>query len=206
VNQGQVAGYVPIKKSGRDLRASFWKEDGKTGVENTISMLTNVLQITQSMFPAQASPAQIAGIDRAIKDQVAALLHSGRPRLKLQTRIIDSALFMPTRRQAFRNLVRNKGEGLAGLTDEQVSQVLGSGLKGLDSERIEMFLRELITIIGGSELLTQRFDLAAMMTAFSQSMNLGFDLGAFVVAAPAAPASPGGTGNPEPGVETPPIA
>lgn len=197
VNEGQVAGYVPIKRSGRDLRASFWKEEGKTGVENTINMLTNVLQLSQSMFPAQASTAQIAGLDRAVKDQVAALMHSGKPRLKLQTRIIDSALFMPTRRQAFRNLVRGRGEGLKGLTDEQVAKVLGSGLKSLDSERIEMFLRELIGVIGSSEILSQRFDLPGLLNAFSRSLNLGFDLGNFVMEQPQQPQGQGEPGVPE---------
>ena len=179
IKQGDVAGYVALEMSGRDIRTGLWKDTNSAAVNNVIEMLTNSLNMVQQFFPNQALPSQVAGIDRAVKDQVSAVLAGGQARLRMQTRVIDANLFLPVRKQAVRNRLRGEPEGFKGLQEEEISTLLGGGLKSLSAERAAASFRELLQLIGVSQEILQITDLPKLLNAFSETLNLDIRLGDF---------------------------
>lgn len=179
MKEGQVAGFIKMKVSNRDIRSAMYKDPGQGAPQDVINMLTQVLELTRTFYPDQALPAQVAGIQRATTNQVSAVMNTGQAKLRLQARLLDSGVLAKIRLQAFRNHQRFQGEGLKGLTDEEVSVILGSGLRSFDAERIQMILREIMNLIGGNQELIQEFDMVAMLNAFGDAMNLPFKLGDF---------------------------
>src|SRR6185369_1608941 len=97
------------------------------GVDKALEAVDSSLAIKDKFFPSQALPSQIAGIDRAVKSQVATVVQGGQRSLRTLLRVIDSNLMLPTRMCAFRNLKRNAPSGIDQITDEQVAKMLGSG-------------------------------------------------------------------------------
>jgi len=179
IREGDVAGYVEMETGGRDIRTGIWKDTNSAAVNNAIEMLTSVLNLSQQFFPNQALPSQVAGIDRAVKDQVSAVMAGGQARLRMQARVLDTNLFLPMRRQGARNYLRGNPNGFQGLQEEEITSLMGSGLKSLSAERAVAVFREMIQFIGVSPDLVAGTDLPRLLNAFSEALNLDLRLGDF---------------------------
>ncbi len=189
IQQGDVAGNIPSKVPGRDVRSGLMTLDSSSGTERVFEMLGAVREIMQSLYPAQALPAQIAGIDRAVKNQVSAVMQGVARRLHMTARLLDDDLLGPMRMQAYRNLAAFDSDGLDGLTEEEVGKILSSGMGQLNKEVLVADLRELIFALMQNPESAAQFDLPGLFTQLSRFMNSPVDLGEFVVQA-APPAGP----------------
>ena len=196
IEKGDVAGWLASKAPGRDVRSGIQTLDSNTGVDKTVEMLANNEQMMQKLFPSQALPSQVAGIDRAIKNQVAAVMQGVQRRLHMSAKVIDSDIFAPLRVQCYRNLVAGDGSDLSGLDEEAVAAVLGSGLQQLNKESVASEVKELLYAILQSKEIAPGVDLAGLMEYWSQMMDMPSGLDEFFKqAAPAAagPVNPDGT-------------
>src|SRR3546814_5794947 len=75
VPDGEVAARVPIKAQGfnKDIRTLVYHEAATLDTKQTLGDMQGVMDLTNQFFPTQSVPSQIAGIDRAISSQVAAV-------------------------------------------------------------------------------------------------------------------------------------
>jgi len=187
VEPGDVAGTIPSKQPGRDVRTGMMTLDSTTGVEQTQAMIGVVMDLIQKLFPSQALPSQIAGIDRAVKNQVAAVMQGVARRLHMVCKCIDADIFNPMRLQSYRNLAINDADGLDGLDEETVASVLGSGIMQLNREQTAAEIKEIIYAILQNPEAATYFDLMSLMSYWSRMMDSPSDLGDFVKAQPPAP-------------------
>lgn len=194
LDQGDVAGVLKSKVPGRDVRTGMMTLDSSTGTEQAMGMLQQVLAVMKELYPSQALPSQIAGMDRAIKSQVSAVLQGSQRRMHMMARILDSSLFGPMRLQCYRNLAAGDGEGLNGITEEAVATILGSGLHSLNAEASAELLKEIIFAVIQNQEGMQYFDVPKLFQLWSLLMNLPFDLSSAV--RQQIPAGPEGTTQP----------
>lgn len=181
IQQGDVAGWLMSKIEGRDVRTGLMTLDSSTGVEKVPEMMNFVMGMIQQLFPSQALPNQIAGIDRAVKNQVAAVLQGVQRRLHMVCRIIDTDIMAPMRLQCYRNLAMNGSQAeFTGLTEETVAKILGSGLNQLNREVVASEIKEIIYAVLQNPESASVFDLIKLFTYWSQLMDSPSDLGDFV--------------------------
>jgi hypothetical protein len=180
LEEGDVAGIYKSKVPGMDVRTGLHKQDTSTGVEGAISALGSTLELTNKLFPAQAAPSQIAGIDRAVKSQVSTVMAGAMRRLHMTARILESSLFRPTMVEAYRNIARYDSETVSEISDEDVAQLLGTGLESLEAERVSEVLTDLMQAALQSREGQQTFDFNKLLSYISKVKNLTTDLGQFV--------------------------
>ena len=184
LQQGDVASVMHSKTPGRDVRTGMLKLDSSTGVEKIPEMLNMVFDIVQRLFPSQALPSQIAGIDRAVKNQVAAVMQGVARRLHMVAKIMDADIMTPLRISCYRNLAAGDNADLQGLNEEEVATVLGSGIAQLNRESTASEIKEIIYAILQNPAAATVFDLVKLMTYWSRLMDSPSDLGDFVKAQP----------------------
>lgn len=187
LKQGDVASVLHSKIAGRDVRTGMIKLDSSTGVQEIPQMLTMVFDIVQKLFPSQALPSQIAGIDRAVKNQVAAVMQGTARRLHMVAKIVDADIMTGLRMACYRNLSAGDNTGLDGLDEEMVATVLGSGIAQLNRETTASEIKEIIYAILQNPQAAGVFDLVKLMTYWSRLMDSPSDLGDFVKAQVPAP-------------------
>src|SRR5690606_24644765 len=134
----------PSKTPGRDVRSGIQDIRGTTGDRSTLDSLARLLALMQQFFPVQALPSQIAGMDRAVQSQVAAVLQGVNRRLHMLVRIIDSDILGPARFEQFMNIVRNGAGSTGGLTNRDIMNMLGSGLAQLNREAAAQAMQQLL--------------------------------------------------------------
>lgn len=194
--KGDTVGILPSKIPGRDVRSGIMALNNSAGVDQALTAVDASLAMKDKFFPSQALPSQIAGIDRAVKSQVATVIQGGQRALRTLVRTLDSGMLLPTRMSAFRNLKRNGADGINTLTDEDVAKMLGSGIESMEAERVSEALWQLVYAIIQNVEANQTFDVPMILTYLSRIDNLSVDLGKFVRApaqpAVAAPGNPAG--------------
>lgn len=195
---GTTAGRVPSKMPGRDVRSGLLDIKGNMNNENTMQNLMTVMQLMQQLFPAQAMPAQVAGIDRAVQSQVAAVMQGMSRRLHMTVRILDDDIMGPFTHASYRNIALNSDVGITGLTDADARLILGSGVQQLNIEQAEAAYRELFFAILQNPQLVQEneIDIFAMIQYWSVLKTLRVPVDSFKKQQSAAQsAQPGGTPN-----------
>lgn len=192
LEEGAVAGAIPTKVPGRDVRTLISDISTNTGVDDAMNNLAQVLNLVKEFAPSQALPSQVAGIDRAVKNQVSAVMQGAQRKLQMLARLADSLVYTPARLACYRNYLRYDPDGIRDLKDEEVARVLGSGIEAMNSERVVEILREIIFAIMQNQEAHQAYDVPGLMAYMSRVMNIGVDLGSFVKQPPVAPPAPGG--------------
>jgi hypothetical protein len=201
VEAGSTAVRIPSLQPGRDVRSGLMKLDGSAETQNTMQNLMFLMQFVKEFFPAQALPSQIAGIDRAIGSQVAAVLQGAGRRQHMLVRTMDADIMNPFTHALFRNIAYNSNTPLTGLTDEQARRILGSGLQQLTIEQAEQAFRELLFAVIQNAQAAQELDVVAMVTYWASLMNIPAPVETF--RRQQAPA-PGADGQPPAGNQPPP--
>ena len=180
LEQGDVAPILKSKVAGRDVRTGFLQTDSNAGVGESFTMLTQMMEIVRLFYPSQGLPAQVAGIDRAIGPQVAAVMQGSVRRLHMLCKLLDVDLMGPTRIQCYKNLSVNDAAGLENLTEEVVAKVLGSGLEHLNAEKAAAAIQAMIFALFQNPDSMATFDMPGLMTYWSRLQNSPSDLGDFV--------------------------
>lgn len=177
--KGEVVGIVPMRTGGRDARAGLQSLTGDTGVGQALDAVSSTLALKDRLFPSQALPSQVAGIDRAVTSQVAAVTQGSQRSMKMLLRLMDSSILLPSRLAAFRNYKRYQREGIEDLTDKDVAKLLGSGIESIEAERVADALWKLLYAIVQNQEAMQSFDVPGLLTYISRVGNLSVELGNF---------------------------
>lgn len=189
LRSGEPVGLLESKQPGRDVRTGMMTLESSAGVENAMNAVAQTMDMKNQMFPSQALPSQIAGIDRAVKNQVTTVVQGATRSLRTMLRTLDTTLMLPSRMGGFRNLKRLDPTGIDQMSDEQVAKMLGSGIESMESERVlEILWQLLYAIIQNQESMTL-FNVPAILTYMSRVGNMSVDLGQFA-REPAQPATP----------------
>lgn len=180
LKQGDTVGVLESKLPGRDVRTGITALASNAGVDEALKAIDSTLAMKDKFFPSQALPSQLAGIDRAVKSQVATVVQGAQRSLRTLLRALDSTLMLPTRLCAFRSYKRYDSEGIDGMNDEQVAKMVGSGIESMEAERVSQAIWQLIYAIIQNQEAMQVFDVPKLMTYASRVDNLSVDLGSFV--------------------------
>jgi hypothetical protein len=176
---GEVAGLITSKQAGRDVRTAITELNNASGVEQTLSAVDTSLNLKDKFYPSQAMPAQVAGIDRAVKSQVHTVVHGATRSLRTILRELDSTLMLPSRMGGYRNLKLYDKEGINELTDEAVAKLMGSGIESMEAERVSEVLWQLLYAIIQNQEAMQVFDVPKILSYLGRVGNLSVALGSF---------------------------
>lgn len=182
LQSGQTSGWVPTKTPGRDVRSIIASLNTEQDTARHFNGIANLLQLMKEMFPSQGLPAQVAGIDRAVNSQVAAVMLGAVRRLHMWVKSLDATLFGPWRVGCYRNHIKNSKEANAfsSITEKDVAALLSSGLAQLNREVAASAIeRILFTLIQNPDSAAQ-FDLVGLFKYWSMMLNNGMDLSQFV--------------------------
>lgn len=201
---GDVAGILTMK--GEAAAANLSPSQGIARIQNNASETRTVVQdiaslmgLMQQLFPSQSLPSQIAGIDRAIESQVAAVMQGVSRRLHMAAHLMDDQILTPTRMAAYHNIgalaSADVKTSLEGLGHSDVILALGTGLKQINREAAAMALqRILFALIQSPDTVQQNgIDILKIMEYWGQLFEIDLDIDSFKLPAE----------NPEAGAQQP---
>lgn len=208
ISRGEVAGILKSKKPGADVRTGFMNLKTELDTRTNIADAGNILDLMKQFFPNQALPAQVAGMDRAVSNQVTAVMQGAMRKLHMIVRLMDSVLMQPVRTAQYRNIATNDKDKskLRGITEEEVAALLNSGLGQIGREASAESLRTLIFALIQNPDSAAGYDIPGLFTLWSSLLNIGTDLGEFVLPPPAPaqnqgdPNATGVAAAPQPGI------
>lgn len=210
IPQGEVAARVPIKPQGwgRDIRTMVQHDSNMLDTKQTLGDLQGMMSLIDQFFPTQSLPSQIAGIDRAVDSQVAAVQQGANRRQQKGARLIDESMLRPMRCSMYYNIVQYQQDNaavadfytgkevkidLSKLRDMNLSLIIGQGLKALDRQAMQGQLREIIFAMIQAPTISERIDLLGLLDYWTSMMDLEMNLKQFELAPPTA-ALPGAAG------------
>jgi hypothetical protein len=211
VPAGEVAGYVPFETTGygKDVRAAVYKDTTTLETKQTMQDLSAVMEIVNQFFPTQALPSQIAGLDRAIDSQVAAVQQGTNRRQQKTAKLLDDSLFRPSRACMYYNIIQFQKDGaevsdftgkpitinLESLRATDLPFIIGQGLKAIDRMMIAGKLQQIIFALLQSQQ-AQGVDILALIDYWTSMMDVDINFKQFRLQ-PAQPAE--GDPNAQPG-------
>jgi hypothetical protein len=183
--------------------------------KQTMGDIANMVDLTQKFFPSQGLPGQIAGMDRAITSQVAAVQQGANVRNQKGARLLDETLFCPLRIDMYKNIIqRFDGKtiqdydgseiklDISAMKSSDVQFVIGMGLKTLDRNFAASSMQSIIFAMIQAPQVGQQMPLLQMMDYWTRMIDIDLNLQQFIDAqqkmmqmqqAAAAQAAQGGT-------------
>lgn len=214
VPQGEAAARVPMKPAGvgQDIRTMVYHDDNILDTTQNAQTMENAMNLLEQLLPLQANPAQIASIDRAVKNQVASVKQGANRRIHGIARLLDNQAFRPARVLMYYNILQylqrpidvtiggqSQSVQPAQLRDLELQFILGNGLQALDLEGVIENLRDLIFAILQSQQAAEQFDVPALLNYLSTQMNMNVNLDQFKrVQPPVALEEAGNVSQPQP--------
>jgi hypothetical protein len=90
----------------KDIRTMIQHDNNTLDTKQTLRDLQGMMGIIDQFFPTQSLPSQIAGIDRAVDSQVAAVQQGSNRRQQKGARLIDESMLRPMRCSMYYNIVQ----------------------------------------------------------------------------------------------------
>lgn len=189
--EGEVAGRIALKTglpAGKSIDSIIWQNSNQIDTQQTLRDLGAMMDLIQTFFPTQALPGQIAGIDRAVKDQVAAVLQGANRRMHKTCKLIDETMMRQIRFMMFYNILQYQpsGEvvGVDGrpitidkgkLQESNVMYIIGQGIKALDKQYTAGQLKEVLYAILQSPVAAE-VDILGLMSDWADLLGINTDL------------------------------
>lgn len=215
IPKGEVAARLPVesKAYGKDIRSFIWESRSAYDTKQTMNDLEVVMGIVNQFFPTQALPSQIASIERAVSNQVAAVQQGANRRQQKTARLLDDSLFRPMRFAMYYNILQYQPDGeeltdfytgqqitldLAAMKDTNLPYIIGQGLKAIDRMSTSQMMQQVIFALIQAPQAAQGIDLLAMIDFWTSMIDIDMDMKQFRVAPPAVggPPAVGPDGNP----------
>ena len=217
--QDDVAAKVPMEPGGygKDPRASIWKPETNVDTKEQMDQITKLLELMEYIFPTRLLQ-NVGNIDRAIGEQIAALLAAAyRDSWKL-ARTLDEQALSPCRFVCVSNIKQFQTEmtldtdaGAVEISPSTLRQTnfefkIGEGLKMIDRLTIMSAVGDILNRLLQSQAV-QGVDVLGLLTWYSGLAGNETDLTQFRLAAPQAPGTPGTPGGQQlPGAPAGPTA
>jgi hypothetical protein len=198
IPEGEVAARIPALASaaGKDLRNSIWQADNSNlDTENAMQALDQVMRIVNQFFPTQALPSQIAGIDRAVNSQVAAVQQGANRRQQKSAILLDNTCLRPMRFGLFYNILQYQADGqditdfrgrpvtinLQELRETDLPFIIGMGLKAIDRAAIADRLQQVIFALIQNPQAAQRINVLKLIDYWTDMMDIDVDMTQFEI-------------------------
>lgn len=208
VPEGEVAARVPIKPQGygQDLRTMVQHDNNTLDTKQTLQDLKGMIEIIDQFFPTQSLPSQIAGIDRAVDSQVAAVQQGANRRQQKGARLIDDTMMRPFRFALYYNIVQFQPDGedvadyfkgtqqkvdLSKLRDMNLVYLIGQGLKAIDRQQVASQMQQLIFALIQAPSAAQQIDILGMLDYWTTMLDVDTNMKQFALPPPPAAAAPG---------------
>lgn len=196
IPEGEVAARVPLKPSyqGKDIRELIFKEAGSLDTKQTLQDLDGVMGLIAQFYPTQSLPSQIAGIDRAVTDQVAAVQQGANRRQHKAARLLDDSVFRPLRFAMYWNIVQYQPEtaeitdfytgkpvtiNLESLRNTDLPFIIGQGLKSLDRQSAASMIQSVIFALIQAPQAAQEVDILKMIDYWTSMLDVDMDMTQF---------------------------
>jgi len=211
IPEGEVAGRVPAEPTaaGKNLNEAIWRDETNIDTENSMQSLDAVMKIVNQFFPTQALPSQIAGIDRAVSQQVVAVQQGANRRQQKSALLLDSTCLRPMRFSLYYNILQYQRDGaemtdfrgrkvtvdIENLRNTDLPFIIGMGLKAIDRQMIADRLQQIIFALIQNPQSAQRVDVLALIDYWTDMQDIDVNMKQFEltneqVAANAAAANP----------------
>lgn len=197
LKEGVVSANVPSKLQGRDVRTGILHDTTQVDVREMLPAMGQIMQLMNQLFPAQSLPSQVAGIDRAVKNQVAAVMQGANRRLHMNVRDLDSGVMGPLYMNLYRNLDRYGNGDYKGVHEQDIITLIGTGLMQLNRESAEEAMRALLFALIQNPQSAQQLDIIALMNYWASLSGVDINLDSAMKnqGQPPSPVAPGGPGN-----------
>lgn len=196
VPDGEVAAKIPMKPAaaGRDVRTFMFEMNQGPETRTTMQDLQGVMELINMFFPTQALPSQVAGIERAVTNQVAAVVQGANRRQLMRARLLDDTMFKHVRFGMYYNIIQYQPAeqqvvdfytgatvdvNLEALRSTELPFVIGQGLKALDKESVENKMQNLIFAVLQSQRANEQIDVVGMMDFWVKMMDIDADMEQF---------------------------
>lgn len=193
---GEVAARLAVKPSGygRDIRTAIWDKNNTLDTKQTLGDLQGVIEIINQFFPTQALPSQIAGIDRAVSDQVAAVQQGANRRQQKTARLLDDSLFRNVRFCMYYNIIQYQPTEaqvidfftgkpvqiqLDKLRNTDLPYIIGQGLKAIDRQAAAQMLQNVIFALIQAPQAAQQIDLLGLIDYWTSMIDIDIDMKQF---------------------------
>lgn len=197
IPEGEVAARIGTKvgMSGRKLQDSIWESNKLLDTKQTMDDLENVLGMLNTFYPTMSLPSQVASIDRAVTDQVAAVQQGANRRLHKGGRLLDDLMFRPLRFCMYYNVIQKQEDGvmvsdfygkpvkidLSRLRETDLPFIIGQGLKMLDRTKLAGDLQNIIFALIQNPAAAARFDMPGLINFWADMIDLDLDLRQFAL-------------------------
>lgn len=213
IPEGEVSARIAAKPmgQGRNIRDAIYEHDKYLDTKQTMQDMEAVFGVINQFFPTQSLPGQVAGIDRAVDSQVAAVMQGSTRRNHKAGKLLDDSLFRPLRFCMYWNVAQYQSDNveiadfygqaitvnLAELRQTNLPFIIGQGLKMLDRKYIAGELQNLIFAMIQSPQAGARFDMPGLINYWADMIDMDIDLSQFALQMQIDPA----TGQPVAGQE-----
>lgn len=207
VPAGEVAAEIPIKAQGygQDIRTMVYHDNNVLDTKQTLQDLQGMMGIIDQFFPTQSLPSQIAGIDRAVDSQVAAVQQGANRRQHKGARLFDDTLMRPLRFSMYYNIVQYQEDGaevldyhgtprkidLSKLRTTNLAYVIGQGLKAIDRQAMASQLQGMFFALIQAPQAGQQVDILKILDFWTSMMDIDASMEDFRL--PPAPVAPDGS-------------
>lgn len=195
---GEVAARVPVKPEGygQDIRTMVYHDNHNLDTKQTLEDLQGMMEIINMFFPTQSLPSQIAGIDRAVDSQVAAVQQGSNRRQHKGARLIDDTMMRPMRYALYYNIVQYQADGvdiadyfkgtttkvdLTKLRDTSLVTLIGQGLKSLDRQQVASQMQQIIFALIQAPQTAQGINLLDMLDYWTSMMDIDTNMKQFAL-------------------------
>lgn len=206
---GEVAARVPLKPQGfgKDIRTMVYHDNNMLDTKQTLQDLQGMMDIVNMFFPTQSLPSQIAGIDRAVDSQVAAVQQGANRRQHKGARIIDDTMMRPMRYCLYYNIIQfltsgdmiadyfngtSKKINLDALREASVVDLIGQGLKAIDRQQVAQMMQSIIFALIQAPQAAQGIDMLEMLDFWTSMMDIDTSMKQFALAPEQQTVPPGG--------------
>lgn len=195
VPEGEVSATIPVEPTGqgRNVNEAIWQSSGNLDTKQTLQDLQGVMGLIDQFFPTQSLPSQIAGIDRAVSNQVAAVQQGTNRRNHKSARLLDDSLYRPTRFMLYYNIIQYQPDGdeitdfygkpqvvnLEELRQTDLPFIIGQGLKALDRQAAADALQEVIFAIIQNPQVAAQIDLLGLIDYWTSTIDIDVDMKQF---------------------------
>ena len=201
IPEGEVSAQIPVEAGGigKDLNKAIWESSGNFDTSTTINDLDSVYTLMQNFFPSNAPVSQVADIDRATNNQVAAVQQGSNRRNHKAATLLDSTLFTPLRFGLYFNILQYQKDGedvtdfrgrpmtinLETLRATDLLFIIGMGLKSLDRQAMADKLQMIIFALIQNPNSAARTDVLGLIDYWTDMLDIDLDMKQFEIQPPA---------------------
>ncbi len=200
IPEGETVARIPANPTatGRNIRESIFVDNGNGNTTETMQNLESTLGLLNQFFPAQAAPAAIADIDRAVNSQVAAVQQGSNRRQQKSANLLDATLFTPMRADMYFNILQYQADNVAitdyrgrvvevsraDLRQTNLPYVIGQGLRAIDQMVIADKIQQILFSLIQTPDIAQRIDVLGIMNFWTSMMDIDLDMTQFAIQPP----------------------